>query len=86
MHASGNNVASTTPAPTPTQPPALTPAQHGPPAATVPYPNFNMPQYYHPNMTHGPPQANPAFNVGNPRRHFEDVGYENMGQEVFHQN
>ena len=86
MHASGNNVAPNTPAPTPTQPPALTPAQHGPPPSAVPYPNFNMPQYFHPNMTHGPPQANPAFNVGNARRHFEDVGYENMGQEVFHQN
>ena len=91
MHASGDTNAPNTPAQTPTQPPAPTPApsmapiptQHGPP---TPHPYYNMPQYYHPSMNYGPPQANPAFNVGNARKPFEDAGYENFGQEVFHHN
>ena len=80
MHASGNTGTiqhQNTPAPTPTQP--------GPPPPT-PHPYYTMPQYYHPNMAHGPPQANPSFNFANARKQIEDIGYENMGQEVFHQS
>ena len=87
MHASGNTGATQTqnnPPPTPSQP-APTSTQPGPPPM-VPHPYYNMPSYYPPGMNYGPPQANPAFNVVNARKHFEDVGYENLGQEVFHQN
>ena len=80
MHASGNTGATHTQNnPAPTQP------QPGPPP-TMPHPYYNMPPYYPPGMNYGPPQANPAFNVANARKQFEDYGYENLGQEVFHQN
>ena len=79
MHTSGKSETHNQP----TTPAPITP-QPGPPP--TPHPYYGMPQYFHPSMHNGTPQANPSFNFADARRRIEDHGYENMGQEVFHQN